>query len=142
MIDTSATPLLNMIDPAMIDKKMLPIFEKMVLAVEGDHSAEQLMAAVKAGTGSLILKGNPLHGPKCYMLFGKETFLTRSVLVISGAVGDMNLAEDHPKMWPELAAAAKANGCSAVRLVGRRGFGRILRKVGWEEQHTVFERKL
>jgi hypothetical protein len=76
------------------------------------------------------------------MLFGKETFLTRSVLVINGAVGDMMLERDHLEMWPELVKAAKANGCNAVRLVGRRGFGRILKKTGWEEVHSVFERKI
>jgi hypothetical protein len=142
MPDMDSIPMLNMIDPSMIDKKFDGLFRDFAKTVEGDFDGPQLMGMVKQGIGTLVLKGNPFEGKKCYMLFGKETFLTRSVLVINGAVGDMNLAEDHPKMWPELVQAAKANGCDAVRLVGRRGFGRVLKKSGWEEQHTVFERKI
>jgi hypothetical protein len=45
-------------------------------------------------------------------------------------------------MWPELVMAAKANGCDAVRLTGRKGFGRVLKESGWVDQYTVFERKI
>lgn len=124
-----------------ITDKFMPDFERMAQAGHGEMSARGIMRNAKQGVYTVALYGDPA-GDHCLLALTTEVIENDKILTVVGAVGTMNVVDDHESVWDALESTAKRNGCNRVRFVGRRGFSRALRRSGWEELHTIFERKV
>lgn len=63
----------------------------------------------------------------------------KRVLQVVLAVGEL---EDVLALIPEMEAFGKKHGCSSMRMFGRKGWSKVLPKIGWKSPGVTYEKAL
>lgn len=118
------------LDPKELQRRLLR-----ALDVAGKtHAPDDVAAAVEAGRmqawnrGDSLVVTEVLEYPRARAL---NVFL---------AVGNLDEVLD---LIPDMAAFGREQGCTMMRMQGRRGWARVLPALGWREQkQVIYERTL
>lgn len=99
----------------------------------GTHTPEDVAGGILAGTLQLW------PAEKGCLVTEIVDFPRKRVLNIFLAAGDMRQVLD---MNDDVAAWAKAQGCTAMTAYGRKGWERVARRFGWTSPHTFISKEI
>lgn len=98
------------------------------------HGPEDVARAVEEGRMQSWTNGDSL------VVTEVLGFPKAKVLNVFLAVGNLSEVLD---LIPEMAAFGREHGCTMMRMQGRRGWARVLPRLGWNENKSVsYERPL
>ena len=127
-------------------KDVLPLTEKYLKrAVDvsrGRYDMPTLIREILAGHQQLWIIFDESSGDIVVAfttMFAKYPLRMNLSVTFIGSDDESMSQEDWLRLMPELMDWAKLYGCSAVESVGRRAWGRIFKKLGFEETFTTVE---
>lgn len=98
------------------------------------HAPEDVARAVEEGRMQAWNNGDSL------VITEVLGFPRTQVLNVFLAVGNL---DEVTGLIPEMMAFGREHGCTKIRMQGRRGWARVLPKLGWkEDRQVIFERTL
>lgn len=98
------------------------------------HGPEDVAAAVKEGRMQAWTRGDSL------VVTEVRQYPKATALNVFLAVGNL---EEVLSLIPEMVEFGKQHGCTKMRMQGRRGWARVLPRLGWkEEKQVIYERSL
>lgn len=105
------------------------------LSVAGNtHAPEDVAQAVKEGRMQAWTRGDSL------VVTEVLEFPRAKALNVFLAAGDL---DEVLSLIPEMAEFGRQHGCGTMRMQGRRGWARVLPRLGWQEaKHVIYERAL
>lgn len=118
----------------MIPQRCRPWIEAALREGEGGYTMEAVEAALADGRQSLV------EFEKAAVVLEILHFGERKVLNVFALGGERGALGDLPKYEPWLNAVAKGVGAS-LRLEGRRGWARVMRRHGWRQQTVILTKE-
>jgi hypothetical protein len=98
------------------------------------HAPADVAEAVKAGKMQAWTRGDSL------VVTEVLEYPRRNALNVFLAVGNL---DEVLSLIPDMAAFGREHGCTTMRMQGRRGWARVLPRLGWqEEKQVIYERAL
>ncbi len=110
-----------------------PQIEAALVYADASHTYDDVAAMVAAGQAQFW------PGPASVVITEVVAFPRKKVLNIFLAGGVMR---EIWELMPIIEAWAKAQGCVSAQVIGRKGWGRVLARDGWQETASFFVRPL
>tara|TARA_R110000751_G_scaffold233550_1_gene334477 strand:- start:63 stop:512 length:450 start_codon:yes stop_codon:yes gene_type:complete len=123
-------------------EQVLPMLEKAAIRSNGRFKGEDFWAMVKDGRSQLWLTTDSdenIIGATTTSIYANRNI---SVMEIMAHGGTSMSKEYLPEVMKELEDFAMDNRCDVIRIIGRRGWKRVLDAYGYRDQHIVLEKEL
>lgn len=129
----------------MTDKDLIPdrAIQDIMDAMEHGHNErtlKQIIDSIEDGSSQIWIKFSDAMAHECTVVTEIQDFPNCRSCIVNYLGGDNALG--HMADVGAIEEWAKFNGCSDMRLIGRKGWERVMKTHGYENQYTIMLKEL